>query len=353
MSRSTRSFLLACVGVGSLLSATAAAASTGMPQPSITKQLVGVPCSVTVYGLAFINGGTPSMSYGGGVSCAGGVGQKTVNVVPEVGKAVNGQQHWYVIGGIGLYQGPTPVNPLRVSGTTSFVAGHVYRLLVYGGVTLPDGRTSSMTICSGCAPSTSPLPTLRVTGYDRNEPFPPRTVPIKGIAGLSCSVTEFGPVFKIVNLTYVDPRHTVRRPLPGLNLLESLRLGQQQVRRQDRLVHDRGFVPEQQTDRNQPGLSHDRSNRVPGSRISNQGLSHSQVRDLERRDHQIGHRLRGRGSPVAARPTGTRCSEPGRRAFVGAELRRRQDRLGEAGVVPAQDRQTVARLDARLVQPAG
>ncbi|MGO9883312.1 MAG: hypothetical protein ACLPV4_09890 [Solirubrobacteraceae bacterium] len=159
---------------------------------------------MTVYGLAFINGGTPSMSYGGGVSCAGGVGQKTVNVVPEVGKAVNGQQHWYVIGGIGLYQGPTPVNPLRVSGTTSFVAGHVYRLLVYGGVTLPDGRTSSMTICSGCAPSTSPLPTLRVTGYDRNEPFPPRTVPIKGIAGLSCSVTEFGPVFKIVNLTYVD-----------------------------------------------------------------------------------------------------------------------------------------------------
>lgn len=61
-----------------------------------------------------------------------------------------------------------------------------------------------MTICSGCAPSTSPLPRLRVTGYDRNEPFPPRTVPIKGIAGLSCSVTEFGSVLKIVNLTYVN-----------------------------------------------------------------------------------------------------------------------------------------------------
>ena len=204
MSRSRRFLLLACVGVGSLLFATAAAASAGMPQPSITKQLADVPCSVTVYGLAFTNSGTPSMSYGGGVSCAGGVGEKTVNVVPEVGKAVNGQQHWYVIGGIGLYQGPTPVNPLRVSGTASFVAGHVYRLLVYGGVILPDGRTSSMTICSGCAPSTSPLPTLRVTGYDRNEPFPPRTVPIKGIAGLSCSVTEFGSVFKIVNLTYVN-----------------------------------------------------------------------------------------------------------------------------------------------------
>lgn len=49
------------------------------------------------------------MSYGGGVSCAGGVGQKTVNVFPEVGNAVDGQPHWYVIGGIGLYHGPTPV----------------------------------------------------------------------------------------------------------------------------------------------------------------------------------------------------------------------------------------------------
>lgn len=200
MLRST--LLLACVGVGSLILAAGGAAGSGLPQPSTTKQLPGVECSVTAYGVAFTTSGTAVMSYGGGVSCKGGVGQKTVNVVPEVRKVVNGHETWHVIGGVGLYQGPTPINPLRVSGSTTFVTGHVYRLLVYGGVTLPDGKTSSTTVCSGCEGSTAP--TLRVAGYGQNEPFPPRTVPINGIPGLSCSVTEFGSVFKIVNLTYVN-----------------------------------------------------------------------------------------------------------------------------------------------------
>jgi hypothetical protein len=200
----TRPFLilvLACTG--GLAWAPGAGGATHMPQPATTKSLPGAPCSVTAYGPAFTTSPTPTMSYGGGVSCAGGVGQKTVNVVPEVRRLINGQAHWYVIGGIGLYQGPTPVNPLRVTGSIGFVTGHVYRLLVYGGVVLPDGRPASTTVCSGCAPS-SPPPTLRIAGYDRNEPVPPRTVPIKGIPGLSCWVTEWGPVFKIVNLTYVN-----------------------------------------------------------------------------------------------------------------------------------------------------
>lgn len=201
MARSILILVLACVG--SVLLATGAEAATQRPQPAKTTSLAGVPCSVTAYGLAFTTSGTPTMSYGGGVSCAGGVGQKTANVVPEVRKFVNGQEHWYVIGGIGLYQGPTPVNPLRVTGSAGFVAGHVYRLLVYGRVVLPDGRTASTTVCSGCSAS-SPPPTLRIAGYDRNEPVSPRTVPINGIPGLSCSVTEIGPVFKIVNLTYVN-----------------------------------------------------------------------------------------------------------------------------------------------------
>ena len=181
-----------------------ATASTGMPQPVTTAQLPRVECSVTAYGLAFSTSGPPSMSYGGGVSCAGGVGEKTVNVVPEVRRVVDGHEHWSVIGGVGLYQGPTPGNPLRVSGSTSFVRGHVYRLLVYGGITVADGKASATTVCSGCAGSAEPPPALRIGGHGRNEPFPPRTVPIKGIPGLSCSVTEVGPVFKLVNLTYVN-----------------------------------------------------------------------------------------------------------------------------------------------------
>jgi hypothetical protein len=198
VSKSTRILLIACLG--SLVCA-APAGAAGLPQPSKTAQLPGVPCSVTAYGLAFTTNQSPRMSYGGGVSCAGGVGQKTVNLVPEVAKLVNGHERWYVIGGVGVYQGPTPANPLRVSGSASFVQGHVYRLLVYGGVRMANGRSSSTTVCSGC---TGPAPMLRVVGYDHNSPVPPRTASIKGIPGLSCSVTVMGPMFKIVNLTYVN-----------------------------------------------------------------------------------------------------------------------------------------------------
>lgn len=194
--------VLAVVCAVSLTEATGALAATAMPRPATTKSLPGVPCSVTAYGLSF-TAATTSMSYGGGVSCAGGVGQKTVDVVPEVRKLVNGQEHWYIIGGVGVYQGPTPVNPLRVSASTGSVPGHVYRLLVYGRVRLPDGRTASTTVCSGCS-SAAPPPTLRIAGYGRNEPVPPRTVSIPGVPGLSCSVTASGPVFTIVNLTYVN-----------------------------------------------------------------------------------------------------------------------------------------------------
>ncbi len=173
-----------------------------MRAPSTTKQLPNVQCSVSAYGLTPAASGAHSMRYGGGLSCAGGVGQKTVDVVPEVRKLVNGREHWYILGGAGLYQGPTPTNPLRVTGTTALAGGHVYRLLVYGSVVLPHGRTSSTTVCSGCTAST-PTPSLRVAGYGRYEPYPPRTAAVRGLP-VACSVTAIGSIFKIVNLTYVN-----------------------------------------------------------------------------------------------------------------------------------------------------
>ncbi|MGA9856632.1 MAG: hypothetical protein WBQ18_02150 [Solirubrobacteraceae bacterium] len=203
MPRVITAVTLAVLGLFAVGPAAATAASP-TPQPSITTELANVPCSVTTYGLAFTRTGPTSMSYGAGISCAGGVGSKRVNVVPEVRKLVSGRAHWYIIGGIGLYQGPTPANPLRVTGSAAYVPGHVYRLLVYGDVSLPDGRIASKTVCAGCAPSTTPPPRLSIAGYNRNEPFPPRTVTLPRIPGLTCSVTEFGSVFKIVNLTYVN-----------------------------------------------------------------------------------------------------------------------------------------------------
>ncbi len=182
--------------------APAVAAGAGLPPPSTTKQLPGVRCSVTAYGLSFTPSGTSgSMSYGGGLSCAGGVGQKTLDVVPQVSKLAGGRRHWYNLSLVGLYQGPTPANPLRLTGSTSFVAGHVYRLLVYGGVRMSDGRAVSTTVCSGCGPTAGAAPSLSIAGHDHYAPQTPVTVPVKGT---SCAVTEVGPEFALVNGTYVN-----------------------------------------------------------------------------------------------------------------------------------------------------
>lgn len=189
---------LGSVVAASLVAVPTAAAGT-LPQPSTTRQLTGVPCSVTAYGLSFAPAGTGgAMSYGGGVSCAGGVGQKTLNVVPQVSKLVNGRRLWYSLSLVALYQGPTPANPLRLTGSMSFTAGHVYRLLVYGRVRMTRGREASVTVCSGCE---GPTPSLSIAGHDYYAPQTPVTVPVPAT---SCTVTEVGPEFTVVNGSWVN-----------------------------------------------------------------------------------------------------------------------------------------------------
>jgi hypothetical protein len=187
--------LLTLGGMGLLLLAPSALASTSAPQSPVTQQMAGVPCSATANFTLSASAGT--MSYGGGVSCAGGVGQKTINVVPQVFNVVNGKPLWFNISLVGLYQGPTPLNPLRVSGSTSYVPSHTYRLLVYGGVTLPDGRRSSVTACSGCAGSTT---TLSIRSSYTYFAQPPTMTPLPGIP---CSVNQNGLLFTLVNGSYV------------------------------------------------------------------------------------------------------------------------------------------------------
>jgi hypothetical protein len=45
----------------------------------------------------------------------------------------------------GPLPGPTPINPLRLNGTTKYLPSHTNRLLVLGRVTIRDGRSSSAT----------------------------------------------------------------------------------------------------------------------------------------------------------------------------------------------------------------
>ena len=192
MKTSARSLALALAM--SLLILAGGSADALAARPSTTKQLPGVPCSVTA---SFTQGnGDRTMSYAGGVSCAGGIGQKTIDVVPQVFNNVNGRPLWFSIGAAGLYQGPTPSNPLRLSAVRAAVAGHVYRLLVYAHVALPDGRSSSATVCPACTGS----PTLSIGPSQTYAAQPPTSTQMHGIP---CSLGQHGLTFTLVNNTYV------------------------------------------------------------------------------------------------------------------------------------------------------
>jgi len=192
MRRYVRSLALGCVGL--LLLAASASANTSAPMSPVTKSLPGVPCSVTA--TFTLSSSARTMTYGGGVSCAGGVGAKTIDVVPQVYNVVNGKPLWFSIGLVGLYQGPTPINPLRLTGTTTYVPSHTYRLLVYGQVTMPNGRSSSTTVCSACTGS----PRLSIgSSYTYNAQPPTATQ----VTGLPCSLSQNGLVFTLVNNSYV------------------------------------------------------------------------------------------------------------------------------------------------------
>jgi len=103
---------------------------------------------------------------------------------------------WFSISLVGLYQGPTPVNPLRLTGTTTYVPSHTYRLLVYGKVTMPDGRSSSATVCSACTGS----PQLSIGASSTYNAQPPTAVQVNGVP---CTLGQNGLVFTLVNSSYV------------------------------------------------------------------------------------------------------------------------------------------------------
>lgn len=181
--------------LASLVLSAGAAANITSPRSPVTKQLSGVPCSVTA--IFSMRSDTRTMAYGGGVSCVGGIGEKTLDVVPQVFNVVNGKPLWFSISLIGRYQGPTAINPLRLTGSAGYVPSHTYRLLVYGQVTLANGRSAATTLCSG---DCTGAPTLTIGPSYTYVGQPPSSVPLTGIP---CWVGQAGLVFTLVNNTYV------------------------------------------------------------------------------------------------------------------------------------------------------
>jgi hypothetical protein len=163
--------VLACAGSLALATGAAAQAPTLHER---TMQIPGTQCSVTAWDYFTTVNGTYTMEYGGGTSCAGNVGRRTLNVVPQVFNLVNGEPLWFSIGGDGLYQGPTPMSPLRLSGSRTAGPSHIYRLLAYGQVMLPNGNTSPVTVCAWVRARSpncpSPHPVVSST-QSRRRPF--------------------------------------------------------------------------------------------------------------------------------------------------------------------------------------
>ena len=187
--------VLACAGLLAF-----ASGATAQP-PTLherTVQIPGTQCSVTAWDYFTTVAGVYKMEYGGGTSCAGNVGQKTLDVVPQVFNLVHGHPLWFSIGGDGLFQGPTPVSPLRLSGARTAVPTHLYRLLAHAYVLLPNGQSGSVTVCADCQGTQPTLSIIPPSGFIYT--LPSVTVPIPGV---SCSVIVDETRFPYINGTPV------------------------------------------------------------------------------------------------------------------------------------------------------
>lgn len=165
-----------------------------LPAPTVSAQLPGVPCSVSA--TFHLNRTAKTMSYGGSVSCKG-AGEKTIDVVPQVSRVINGRPHWFDITLAGRYQGPSPVDPLQVSDRRSYSPSHTYRLLVYGHVKTATGHAATATVCSGC---TGPFAALTVRP---SHTFQAQPSTVARLTGTSCILLQNGLTFTLVNGSYV------------------------------------------------------------------------------------------------------------------------------------------------------
>ncbi|MGZ4215035.1 MAG: hypothetical protein ACXVHB_02420 [Solirubrobacteraceae bacterium] len=132
----------------------------GFGFPPLTVQANGYPCSLTAYGPTFHSHRSGwTQDYGGGVSCAGGVGVKTMTVSDQV--LGNHGHTWYTISGSTFTGGPTGSNPLRMRRNRSAFLGHAYRALVKAKLVVPNGH-------AGCSLTNTCDQTLTITATSRS-----------------------------------------------------------------------------------------------------------------------------------------------------------------------------------------
>ena len=111
----------------------------GFGYPPVTVQAPDYPCSVTAYGPTFhVRSGRWTQDYGGGTSCAGGVGTKTLTIYDQV---LGQDGHtWYTISGSTFTAGPAGANPLRMIRNRPAYLGHAYRTIARARLVVPNGH---------------------------------------------------------------------------------------------------------------------------------------------------------------------------------------------------------------------
>lgn len=131
----------------------------GFGYPPVTVQAPGYPCSVTAYGPTFHSSASGwTQDYGGGTSCAGGVGVKTLTSYDQV-LGQDGRT-WYTIVGSTFTSGPTSSNPLRMVHRRPAYLGHVYRTVAVAKLVVPNGH-------AGCSLSNTCSQTITITATSR------------------------------------------------------------------------------------------------------------------------------------------------------------------------------------------
>ena len=111
----------------------------GFGYAPLTVQAHNYPCSVTAYGATFNYTATSwNQNYGGGTSCASGVGRKTLTIS---GQVLGPDGHtWFTITGSTFTTGPAKGNPLRMIRNRAAFLGHAYRTLVFAKLIVPNGH---------------------------------------------------------------------------------------------------------------------------------------------------------------------------------------------------------------------
>jgi hypothetical protein len=128
----------------------------GFGYPPTTVQSQTKQCSVTAYGPTFHSRRSGStQDFGGGTSCMGGVGTKTLTIYAQV---LGQDGHtWFTITGSPFTVGPTNGNPLHMIRNRSAQIGHVYRTVAIAHLTnVPNGH-------AGCSLSGTCSQTIDIT----------------------------------------------------------------------------------------------------------------------------------------------------------------------------------------------